>query len=228
MAKRKKALSATQKAYQKEYNRIKRFIKRAEQRGYQFDISKILPKKLTAPRKSSVEKLNRLTAQELYKKSVYGGEATYGEIVTGEQGRRAERQRAAQKAAETRRQRTRADYYPDTTFSVPDRVNEDTAFFDIATIGEFKRLISQYPKKAYPILNGWVDNLIEEHGQHKVAIMLNDGLSSGLTITHKIAYDETAIYEFMADMLDYLDADTSMQADLMDALESDESYNPFL
>lgn len=227
MAKRKKVLSETQKAYQREYNRIKRFITRAEKRGYQFDTGKIL-KKLTAPRKSSVEKLKKLRAPELYKKAVYGGEATYGEVVTGEQGRRAERQRAAEKAAETRRQRKRPDYYPDTTFSVPDTVNEDTAFFDIATIGEFKRLIAQFPKKAYPILSKWVDNLIEEHGQHSVAKMLNDGLASGLVINHKIAYDETAIYEFMADMLDYLDADTSMQGELMDALESDESYNPFI
>lgn len=229
----KKPLTPEERLYNQIRGKLKGFITRGESKGFQF-FTNVLPKVPKNIKPESISKLQKLweNRENLYKKAIYGGSASGGFSVSGVKGAKleaeAKRERKRERDRQRRQKRKQPEYYPDTTFTVPDNVNVDTAFFDIATIGEFKRLIARFPKKAYPILNRWVDNLIEEHGQHNVANMLNKGLASGLTINHKIAYDDTAIYEFMADMLDYLDADTSMQGELMDALESDEDYNPFI
>lgn len=90
------------KAYQKQLRRIKSLIRRAEQRGYRFapDTIPQKPKNVTV---ASVRKLARLTPERLYAKAEYGGAATYGEIVPGLVGLKAERSARAIKAAETRK-----------------------------------------------------------------------------------------------------------------------------
>lgn len=105
MARKSKSLTPLQKAYRKERNRILQFIRRAEKRGYQFS-ENIVPKKI--PDKIStrdVERLKRKTPEKLYKKAVYGGEATQGEIVKGTKGLQLERKAKAKKASETRKAR---------------------------------------------------------------------------------------------------------------------------
>ena len=79
MAKKK---SEIQQEYKKERNRIQRFIKGAEKRGYIFE-DNILPKIPKRITKSSVARLKKLKPDTLYRKALFGGEATQGEIVTG-------------------------------------------------------------------------------------------------------------------------------------------------
>lgn len=96
--------------YKKERKRIQNFMRKAEKRGYQFNYElPAIPKKIT---KSSVSKLKKITPKYLYSKSVYGGEATYGEIVSGTKGKQEERKASAKKSAETRKRREqqRKDY----------------------------------------------------------------------------------------------------------------------
>lgn len=104
MARKRKTLTPTQQAYKKQVRRIKQFIRRAEKRGYQFSENVIpqQPKRIT---KKSVERLRKLTPEQLYKKAEYGGQATYGEVVTGTKGRELERKQSARKAVETRKAR---------------------------------------------------------------------------------------------------------------------------
>lgn len=113
MAKKtKKRQSAKQqainKAYAKERNRIKSFVRRAEKRGYSFPESLIpsIPKRKT---EASVRKLKKLTKDVMYSKAIYGSEATYGEIVSGKEGLKIERQLRAKRAAETRRKNKEAE-----------------------------------------------------------------------------------------------------------------------
>lgn len=113
MAKKtKKRQSAEQqainKAYAKERNRVKSFVRRAEKRGYIFPESIIpsIPKRKT---EASVRKLKKLTKDVLYSKATYGGEATYGEIVSGKEGLKLERQLRAKRAAETRKKNKEAE-----------------------------------------------------------------------------------------------------------------------
>ena len=97
---RKKKQTQAQKEYRKEQQRIKRFIKRAQERGFMFDESVLppTPKRIT---KASVQKLKKLTAKELYKRATYI-DVWSGSLVSGTQGRMYERSKAAQQAAITR------------------------------------------------------------------------------------------------------------------------------
>lgn len=99
--KQHKKYTQNQLEYKKELSRIKRFIKRAEKRGYTFNFDiPDLPKRVT---KKSIEKLKRETTPEkLYEKSFYGGFASYGEKVAGKEGLKLERSARSQKAAKTR------------------------------------------------------------------------------------------------------------------------------
>lgn len=113
MAKKtKKRQSAKQqainKAYAKERNRVKSFVSRAEKRGYIFPESIIpsIPKRKT---EASIRKLKKLTKEMLYSKASYGGEATFGEIVSGKEGLKFERQLRAKRAAETRKEKKEAE-----------------------------------------------------------------------------------------------------------------------
>ena len=99
---------AINKAYAKERNRVKSFVRRAEKRGYSFPESIIpsIPKRKT---EASIRKLKKLTKEMLYSKASYGGEATSGEIVSGKEGLKLERQLRAKRASETRKEKKEAE-----------------------------------------------------------------------------------------------------------------------
>lgn len=113
MAKKKaKKQSAKQqainKAYAKERARLRSFVRRAEKRGYSFPDTVIpsIPKRKT---ESSIRKLKKLTKDVLYSKATYGGEATFGEKVSGKEGLKLERKLRAKKASETRKANKEAE-----------------------------------------------------------------------------------------------------------------------
>lgn len=99
---------AINKAYAKERNRLKSFVRRAEKRGYSFPDTLIpsIPKRKT---EASIRKLKKLTKDVLYSKATYGGEATFGEIVSGKEGLNLERKARAKKASETRKANKEAE-----------------------------------------------------------------------------------------------------------------------
>lgn len=99
---------AINKAYAKERNRVKAFVRRAEKRGYSFPESIVpsIPKRKT---EASIRKLKKLTKEVLYSKASYGGEATQGEIVSGKEGLKLERQLRSKRAAKTRKENKEAE-----------------------------------------------------------------------------------------------------------------------
>lgn len=99
---------AINKAYAKERNRLKSFVRRAEKRGYSFPDTLIpsIPKRKT---EASIRKLKKLTKDVLYSKAIYGGESTFGEIVSGKEGLNLERKLRAKKASETRKANKEAE-----------------------------------------------------------------------------------------------------------------------
>lgn len=99
---------AINKAYAKERNRVKSFIRRAEKRGYQFqeDVVPAIPKRKT---EASIRKLKKLTKDVLYEKAIYGGSESYGEVITGKEGRKLEREARAKRAIETRKANKEAE-----------------------------------------------------------------------------------------------------------------------
>lgn len=97
------------KEYNKERNRIKRFIRNAEKRGYVFEPNLIPPKPKTIT-SGSIRRLSKIRPAQLYKKA-YAISAVTGQPITVEQRKREIRQEASRKAWETkRRKKDQADY----------------------------------------------------------------------------------------------------------------------
>lgn len=87
--------------YEKEIKRIKRFIKRAEKRGYSFNFKEPQPPKRF--RKESVEKLKKITPEKLYASASYRGLYSDFRELSGLEARKRERSASAKKGAETRK-----------------------------------------------------------------------------------------------------------------------------
>ena len=87
--------------YQKELNRIKRFVKSAEKRGYRFETDPI-PKKVKNPTNKSIERLQKITPTTLYSKATYFDPILQARV-SGTEERKLIRSRASKKAAQTRR-----------------------------------------------------------------------------------------------------------------------------
>lgn len=97
---RKKSTSKVQQQYRKERKRIQRQMNRMLARGYILpEVLPPVPKKITA---GSIRRLKKITTKKLYDMADFQ-DLTTGEIVSGQEGRKLERKRTAQKSAETRR-----------------------------------------------------------------------------------------------------------------------------
>lgn len=97
------------KEYNKERNRIKRFIRYAEKRGYVFEPNLIPPKPKTIT-SGSVRRLSKIRPAQLYKKA-YAISAVTGQPITVEQRRREIREEATRRAWETRRRKQDQEDY---------------------------------------------------------------------------------------------------------------------
>lgn len=91
------------KEYNKERNRIKRFIRNAEKRGYVFEPN-LIPAKPKTITSGSVRRLSKIRPAQLYKKA-YAISAVTGQPITVKQRKREIREEASRKAWETRRRK---------------------------------------------------------------------------------------------------------------------------
>lgn len=225
MARRK--LSETQKAYNKQLSRIKRFIKRAEQRGYQFKDS-VIPKRPKRVTKGSVRKLQKLTPEALYKKAVYGGEATYGEIVPAPVGLKAERSLRSKRAAETRKRRKQQSQ-PQSTINqplAPINIASDSSFFTRVIISNWYENLELYSNgQGYVLLRAWMGSLIREKGMDDVAEMLQKASEAGVLLTWEIAYKADASIQYISNLVDFLPDEGVLYKDqTLDKLEFMKMY----
>lgn len=97
------------KEYNKERNRIKRFIRNAEKRGYVFEPNLIPPKPKTIT-SGSVRRLAKIRPAQLYKKA-YAISAVTGQPITVEQRKREIRSEASRRAWEARRRKKDQEDY---------------------------------------------------------------------------------------------------------------------
>lgn len=98
---KKRNITPNRAEYNKQVKRIQQFQRRAQKRGFSIDIDIPKPQRVT---KQAIERLKNLTAEELYKKAEYRDPIT-GLTMSGTEGRKLERQRAAQKGLETKRKK---------------------------------------------------------------------------------------------------------------------------
>lgn len=85
--------------YEKQIRRIKRFVRAAQKRGYDFPES-VIPKHPKVVTEASVRKVSAIRPDTLYKKASYTTDT--GETVAGLEGRAIERHKAAVKGVETK------------------------------------------------------------------------------------------------------------------------------
>lgn len=97
------------KEYNKERNRIKRFIRNAEKRGYVFGPNLIPPKPKTITA-GSIRRLSKIRPAQLYRKA-YAISAVTGQPISVEQRKKEIRQEASRKAWETRRRKKDLEQY---------------------------------------------------------------------------------------------------------------------
>lgn len=227
MAKRRKQTPA-ERAYSKQVKRIKQFIRRAEKRGYQFS-ENVLPQRPERVTQASVRKLAKLTPDKLYKKAVYGGLLSEGEIVPATVGLKLERSLRAKKAVETRKYRLAEPAQELTNtpgFVPPENISEDVSFFDAVVISGFKAHVRQFNEHASNLLLSWLDRILSTNDAHDVATMLNNGAEAGVIVTHQIVYSQDKLTQYMSEMLNYLpEAGLLFKAEMMDAIEQEEDFS---
>lgn len=168
---------ATIKAeYNKQRKALRQKINRAKKRGYIFsdDLMPSIPKR---PTKSSISRLRKLS-KELYKHAQYVDVET-GELLTGQAGRKFEKQKAAYKAKQTRK--SKKDFWTTDITPIPqkyEKQKEEYARFADTVIAEYRRQINMYPAKVASIVLSALDRAIEKAGKTAVAMRLESNAES--------------------------------------------------
>ena len=137
--------------YQKELNRIKRFVKSAHKRGYRFETDP-LPKEPKNITKKSVERLRKITTKSLYAKTTYY-DPILQQRISGSEEQRLVKSRAAKSAAVAK---TKAHYPKYRGEEVP-RTKSAPSYPTVDTGNEDK---PNSPPRATSAVAAYIENLI--------------------------------------------------------------------
>lgn len=217
------------KEYNKERNRIKRFIRNAQKRGYVFEPNVIPPKPKTIT-SGSVRRLAKIRPAQLYNKA-YAISAVTGQPITVEQRKREIRQEASRKAWETRRrEEDQRDY---------DRIKSNREWQQMFHASKLvwdkvQSMIANVgvqQSQSADLLNNLLNSQIEKYGADSVLYCIaqtsEDFLSTCETIIKyhpNSAVSRTAVQHLYTLISGSLPSDAE-QAEIDKALENDESWN---
>lgn len=138
-AKKRQKMTPNQAAFAKQQQRIRRFIKSAEKRGYSFPAN-VVPDRPARVTKRDIARITAIKPETLYEQAIYVYE---GSTFTGTEGRMIERSLAAQKGALHKREKdpryhTQPGMPPAEATDVADRLKE--------TLERFNQGKSEYEK----------------------------------------------------------------------------------
>lgn len=130
-AKKRQKMTPNQAAFAKQQQRIRRFIKSAEKRGYSFPAN-VVPDRPARVTKRDIARITAIKPETLYEQATYVYE---GSTFTGTEGRMIERSLAAQKGALHKREkdpryRTQPGTPPAEATDVADRLKETLERFN--------------------------------------------------------------------------------------------------
>lgn len=220
MAKKKKP-TQLQLDYRKQVKRLKQAVRRAEKRGYIIP-DNIIPEQPKRITRKSVERLKKITTKEIYAKSERLDFET-GELIPGEVARKAERSAASKKAAQTRREKRYNEQLGESEYYEP-KYEEFPSGADIV-IQNFRAELTRFPEVAQPLVNSWLNRLLNDYSKEDVAEMLENAAAQGLGVDYSIAYREDLLLDRLSEMLDLLPgASTGNKMDIMEALEFEEDW----
>ena len=188
-ATKKKKLTINQQLYQKELRRLKQFIRRTEKRGFHYaeDVIPEKPKRIT---KKSIERLQKLTAQELYKKATYKDPMT-GTELTGTEGRQLERRRAAFKGVKTKSKRKIPEIpdvgdLPVATYEIIENIREEIRKW--APSSGWTEFFADKKHRDKNILENMLEGAIRQEGENVIAARLEAHSYEVSTIIQEILY----------------------------------------
>lgn len=192
---KKKKPTLNQQLYQKELRRLKQFIRRTKKRGFHYadDVIPEKPKRIT---KKSIERLQKLTAQELYKKATYKDPTTGAEL-TGTEGRQVERQRAAIKGAKTKskskgKSKRKIPEIPDVgdlpkaTYEIIENVREEIRKWTPSS--GWTDFFTEAKRRDKNILENMLEGAIRQEGADVIAARLEAHAYEVLSIVQEILY----------------------------------------
>lgn len=216
------------KEYNKERNRIKRFIRNAEKRGYVFEPNLIPPKPKTIT-SGSIRRLSKIRPAQLYKKA-YAISAVTGQPITVEQRKREIREEASRKAWETkRRKKDQADYNRIKT----NREWQQMFHASRQVWGKVQSMIANVgvqQSQSADLLNNLLNSQIEQYGadivMYSIAQATEDFLSTCEVIIKynpDSAVSRTAVQHLYTLISGNLPSDAE-QAEIDKALASDETW----
>lgn len=216
------------KEYNKERNRIKRFIRNAEKRGYVFEPNLIPPKPKTIT-SGSIRRLSKIRSAQLYNKA-YAISAVTGQPITVAQRKREIREEAARKAWETRRRKKdQADY---------ERIKSDKEWqrmFHVSKVvwDKVQSMIANVgvqQSHSADLLNNLLNSEIEKYGVDAVMYSISQASEDFLATCEVIikyhpssAVSRTAVQHLYTLISGNLPSDAE-QAEIDEALANDETW----
>lgn len=231
MTKRKSKLTPTQQEYRRERQRIQQQINRMTKRGY--DVPELLPKTPKKITEASVRRLKNLTAEKLYKESRFIDIET-GEILTGKQGQLIENKQRAQRAAQTRRNKSKTSEIPpqDKTIVYQDRNGKivydvEVVQFDqqILTVFnmEMTEIFGRSPK-LFNYITRWYNSSIAKYGEEEMAEMLEEAKSKDMFPGWESVSDTERLVGKLSAMTDLLAINSESREELFEELEQLEDW----
>lgn len=217
------------KEYNKERNRIKRFIRNAEKRGYVFEPNLIPPKPKTIT-SGSIRRLSKIRPAQLYKKA-YAISAVTGQPITVEQRKREIRQAATRKAWETRRRKKDLEEY--------ERIKNDREWqemFNVSRIvwDKVQSMIANVgvqQSQSADLLNNLLNSEIKKYGADAVLYSISQASDDFLATCEAIIryhpsseVSRTAVQHLYTLISGNL-PNGAEQAEIDNALESDEYWD---
>lgn len=216
------------KEYNKERNRIKRFIRNAEKRGYVFEPNLIPPRPKTIT-SGSVRRLSKIRPPQLYNKA-YAISAITGQPITVEQRKREIKSEASRKAWETRRRKKDQEDYNRIKSNREWKQMFDTSRLVWDKIQSLIANVGVQQSQSADLLNNLLNSEIKKYGADTVLYSIAQASEDFLATCEVIiryhpssAVSRTAVQHLYTLISGNLPSDAE-QAEIDKALASDETW----
>ena len=222
-----KNITPNQQKWKKELKRLNQFIKRAEKRGYIFDENIIpeTPKRVTKKKLSEIKQVN---ADVLYNTAKYFDKET-GQTITGLEGRRIERRKSAQKAAQTKKFKTQG--------SVPEKPvlpkesdivlrNVEEMIANWQPLLNWSNYFIEAKKQDKTTLTNILQQAISETGREEIAKRLQNAATNIIDTVERILYssDEEQVNLDLVDIATIIKGRSLTPEESIDLTESSEYF----
>lgn len=198
-------------------------LRSAEKKGYIIP-ENIVPKIPKKPTKASIDRLNRLKSKDIYKRSKFASEETYGEIVGSKKAekilkerRKKEREKKKRlKEAEEKvriKQEEEAKKKKEEEGTTGGVSNEPFDLSEIIIQNFFNELLD-FPKSPYrDLIKNVILDEIKKHGKKEVADSLLKCADAGYYPQRSNMYDQRAVSEMLNYFLEHLPSEGKMYAE---------------